>query len=580
MDRSFILLFLCLLIGCGNHGSPAAPEHGPRNDGGREAPKPIAYIGEGTGDSGGRLPITGIRFTRSSTLASADQVAFVANADFDRNGAVDADDFRLLLDAMGSASTYERTGLSFDLDGDGIVGQSDLVLFSAHCAGYEVYASLEFQLKNPQTSVDARRTAIEVLSGLGTAQAVDLMIMALKEDPDSDVRHAAAKGLGEMDEHPVVPALTLALKDSERDVRAAAALALVKTGATQIHVFPGYLSLLVEDLVEMLFVDETVKRYQVLRALEVLRFETVLARPGFDRAMRRYTGLDGDVFRQNAGWRSSYFDLGMWIDLYRLTVLYDAWGPGAARKLYEEYNISCFGRYAHETLGYLYRNTYRMASDGRVFSGRLGERPLAVVAFAKWDPGGSLLVNSSMAQELLDAGYDVRVIESENEDVFAANIQRLSDHYGKISLLVIVGHGVAIRIRFKRVPADVGTAPPEQGIAPAIKEVSEEYYIDLTDATLLSEYIRPYLSENPDVAIVSCLTGYEGPYEDKWHSYYVDESIARYLSRMLEARVFASDGLTIAQTFLIGYDGGTPVLEDVIYQTGKTVVFERGVRVR
>ena len=574
MDRNFILLFLCLLVGCGNHGNPAAPEHGPRNDSGRGTSKPIGYVGEGTGDLGGRLPITGIRFTRSSTLASADRVAFVANADFDRNGTVDAGDFRLLLNAMGSGGTYGEMGLSYDLDGDGIVGQSDLALFNAWCAGYEVYASLEFQLKNPEASGDTRRTAIEVLSGLGTAQAVDLMIMALKEDPDSDVRHAAAKGLGELDEHPVAPALTLALEDPERDVRAAAALALVKTGATQIPVFTGYLSLLIEDLVEMLFVDETVKRYEVLRALEVLRFETVLARPGFDRAIRRYTGLDGDMFRQNAGWCSNYFDLGMWVDLYRLSVLHDAYGPGGARKLYEEYNISYFGRYAHGTLQHLYENAYRLASNGRILDGRLEGRPLAVVSFAKWDPKGSLLVNGVMAQELLKMGYDVRVIESENEDVFAENMRRLSDHYGKIDLLVIAGHGVPIRIRFKRVGA------VEQGVSPAVREVSEEYYIDYTDDDLLTQDIKPCLSEYPDVVIVSCMTGYEGPYEDKWHSYYVDESIARYLSRMLQARVFASDGLTIAHTFLVGYEEGTPVLEDVVYQVGGTVVFVRGVRVR
>jgi len=524
-----------------------------------------------------------MRFRRSNKVASVDNLAWVVRADFDRDGTVDIDDFCLLFDALGSTGAYEEADC--DLNGDGAVDREDLALFNAHCAGYEVYSSMAFQLRNPDTSSEERRTLIEMLSGLGTDRAVALMLAALKEDPEGAVRQAAAKGLGEMDEHPVAPALALALEDPERDVRAAAAVALVKTGVKQVRVPPAYLSPLIEDLVEMLFTDATVKRHEVLRTLEIIRFRTVLANPGFDWAIRRYTGLRSPIFRQNAGWCGNYFELGMWVDLYRLAVLYDACGPGVGRKLYEEYAISCFGRYAHATLYHLYQNAYRQTSEGSVMRGRMGARPLAVVSFAKWDPKGSLLVNGSMAQTLLDAGYDVRVIESSSEDVFAGNLRRMMDHYGKINLLVIAGHGVAIRIRFKRVHAEsitayAGMAPPEQGVSPAIKEVGEEYYIDLTDATLLAHYVKPCLSEHPDVVVVSCWSGYEGPYEDKWHSYYIDESIARYVSRMLGARVFASDGLTIGLSFLIGHHGSTPFLEDVIYQTGDTVVYERGQRVK
>ena len=329
------------------------------------------------------------------------------------------------------------------------------------------------------------------------------------------------------------------------------------------------------DLADLLFTDEAVGD-AVLQAFWQIGLETILNDEHFDETLRRYTGLGTDVFKENALRCDDYLSDNLFsVDLRRMGALHRTFGAGTIQKMHEEYGISFFGRLTEEVLDHLYVN---IRKEGPLEAeGRLLDRPLAVVSLARNDWSAALYPFARHVQELLEQGYDVRAVEPDHDLEFVEQIRRMHDHYGKIDLLVIAGHGAPVHIRLKRIAA---SGSEQKTIAQMLpQEIPESEYIDLTDDALL-QTIEPCLGDAPDIALNSCLTGYEGDFQNKWHHYYVDESIARRLSRILDARVFTPDGPAGFEAFFIGKDGdGRPVLEGIGYLHSRTLIFDRGRKI-
>lgn len=82
---------------------------------------------------------------------------------------------------------------------------------------------------------DIRWSAIMALGRLGEARAVEPLAAALKPNNRTDVRLAGAEALGRLGDARAIEPLVAALKDADKDVRQAAAEALVKFGQPAVE---------------------------------------------------------------------------------------------------------------------------------------------------------------------------------------------------------------------------------------------------------------------------------------------------------------------------------------------------------
>lgn len=76
---------------------------------------------------------------------------------------------------------------------------------------------------------ELRIEAIAALAEIGSTNAVEPLIAAMREDNSKDVRCSAAKALGDIGDDRAIPSLEAMRTDENEGVRKAAALALKKT---------------------------------------------------------------------------------------------------------------------------------------------------------------------------------------------------------------------------------------------------------------------------------------------------------------------------------------------------------------
>ncbi|MBU4332102.1 T9SS type A sorting domain-containing protein [Patescibacteria group bacterium] len=176
-------------------------------------------------------------------------------------------------------------------------------------------------------------------------------------------------------------------------------------------------------------------------------------------------------------------------------------------------------------------------------------RPLAVIALPKTDYSRAFYQNPEIIQRFLDVRFDLRIVEADCRNKFVANIISMGENYGykpagMIDLLVIGGHGNTKGISYKIVAGQ-----------------DNPWRIEIGDADVW-EKISPYLNPSPDIVLIACSTG-SG-----------DNNIAQFISRELNARVFAPNGESYIHSFLFfNIQSGTPVLASVLYKNNIGIVY-------
>ncbi len=171
-------------------------------------------------------------------------------------------------------------------------------------------------------------------------------------------------------------------------------------------------------------------------------------------------------------------------------------GEERAKELNSYFGIEYFARYSAETLEILHANIHPRHQ---------AEKPLLLAVFNKNDGNGAFY---SEGQELeqLTKYYRLLVVEVDTEDKFYGFIADIPASYGRISALIIGGHG-----------------KPEEVLMGADTEKGK---IDLTDISEL-ETVRASFIANLIVILVSCSTG-SNP-----------KSLSAMLSKAWNARSFA-----------------------------------------
>ncbi len=170
-------------------------------------------------------------------------------------------------------------------------------------------------------------------------------------------------------------------------------------------------------------------------------------------------------------------------------------GPQKTAALYRSLGIEYFMRYSREMLEMSY-DTLEQARP---------ERPLLVVAFNKNDHNGAFYREGLLLDPLLRA-YRPLVFETDSEDGLYSRIGEIAGRFGRISTLVIGGHGEAGAIQ--------------------LGDMSEKGRIDLGDYDELVA-LRDFFASRPLIILVSCSTGES------------DRSIGASLSRALDAYLYA-----------------------------------------
>jgi hypothetical protein len=419
-------------------------------------------------------------------------------------------------------------------------------------------------------AVFAVRNILSRTSDVGIKPIFDILISVVKNDPSENVRSTTIFAVNiilsrypDIEKQPVVDVLIEVLKNNSSELVASAAANALKNiliRTTEIEVQP-----VIDVLIGILKQDYSSKiKASIISALNTISqhydlaetvipviaaeilisnidnaslrssgnttvYDVLLKNQEFLNIFEQYTGFKFDdiIFDKN---KISNFGK----DLCMLAQLYNKFGADAAKYLNEDYNIQFFGRYTLDVLSHMYENRNE----------RVAGKPLAVVSFSKRDNNGAFYHSAQKIQQLLDEGYDVRIVEVVNEGGFETMIKKMNEKYGSIDTLVIGGHGNPSAILKS---ASMGSQDPQ------------DKYIDLGDTDVLNA-IKPCLSANLDIVLISCSTG-KG-----------DNSIGEFISKTLNARVLAPDNNTNIDGFVIDHANGTPYLTGVKYWSSTTTM--------
>lgn len=264
---------------------------------------------------------------------------------------------------------------------------------------------------------------------------------------------------------------------------------------------------------------------------------------------QRAAGVGQAFFDEMAQTHTRYRDLhqnDLYKDLIVLTGLYNHFGDAtAAQSLLDGSNISFFGRYEQSTLIHMVENQTRLT-----------DAPLAVIAFSKRDSSGAYYQYATHIDDLLGRGYDVRAFEADKEQLWADHIKAIGQQFGKIDLLVIMGHGLPGLISLKPAVAQSDGIIRDFGAFPQ--------WLDVDDWDTV-EAIKDYFVETPDVIINACETGYQ--------DVSLPTSLARFFSEVLHARVFSPIDITYLSSIATDVIDGQLVITDVTFG-GQTAVYE------
>ncbi|MEW6035934.1 MAG: hypothetical protein AB1529_04940 [Candidatus Micrarchaeota archaeon] len=185
-------------------------------------------------------------------------------------------------------------------------------------------------------------------------------------------------------------------------------------------------------------------------------------------------------------------------------------GEGMTRSLNRELGIRFFMRYSRRTLLEVHASLASSSPD-----------PLLLVAFNKSDWNGAFY-REGMNLEALLPHYKVLLVEVENEGQLYSRMRDISAAHGRISAMVIGGHGLPESIQLG--------AQDEAG------------RIDTSDGTEL-EGVRGTLIAHPLVVLVSCSTGQS------------DKAVGALISRSWNADLFAPVTPSSRTVFHLGADG-------------------------
>jgi hypothetical protein len=198
--------------------------------------------------------------------------------------------------------------------------------------------------------------------------------------------------------------------------------------------------------------------------------------------------------------------------------------------LNKKFNVDYFLRYSKDLLiNFLLTAT---KSDENI-----NKRKLAVVIFNKGDFNGSFYRAGKSLDPLVNY-YRVLIYEVSNENEFYEKLKEAYEEYGKISALIIGGHGSL------------------KSISLSLNE-NEEEKIDVSDVYEL-ERLKGFFDKNAVAVLLSCETGGR------------DNSIASLLAEKLRLSVYAPKGSAVADKvkIIVGNNG----IEDVEYDVGKVLI--------
>jgi hypothetical protein len=198
--------------------------------------------------------------------------------------------------------------------------------------------------------------------------------------------------------------------------------------------------------------------------------------------------------------------------------------------LNKKFNVDYFLRYSKDLLiNFLLTVT---KSDENI-----NKRKLAVVIFNKGDFNGSFYRSGKSLDPLVNY-YRVLIYEVSNENEFYEKLKEAYEEYGKISALIIGGHGSL------------------KSISLSLNE-NEEEKIDVSDVYEL-ERLKGFFDKRAVAVLLSCETGGR------------DNSIASLLAEKLHLSVYAPKGSAVADKvkIIVGNNG----IEDVEYDVGKVLI--------
>jgi len=173
-------------------------------------------------------------------------------------------------------------------------------------------------------------------------------------------------------------------------------------------------------------------------------------------------------------------------------------GAGKVGELYNKFGIEYFSRYNQDILEEIGRNSDVSASPQKPIL-------LAVVGKVDWNGAFYSFGNTDMAK--LMNHYKMLICEVDSEQAFYIKVREIRGWYGKISALIISGHGSPDSIA-------LGGYGSGSGV---LESMDENRIMQLRESFL----------ENPVIVLNSCSTGSYG------------QSIAGTLSRVLGAHVLA-----------------------------------------
>jgi len=154
--------------------------------------------------------------------------------------------------------------------------------------------------------------------------------------------------------------------------------------------------------------------------------------------------------------------------------------PGAALELMENPNgIRAFGRYKVATLAELYDNTRGEVQNNK---------PLMVVVMPRADWNGAFYYDSEFVSQM-QKDFNVQIVESGSKIDLAKQLSRITKKYGKISAMMLGGHGTSGSLRLGK----------------------GKYGMFEIDSLLESKSdAARYFEKNAPIILISCSTGASG----------------------------------------------------------------------
>ncbi len=159
------------------------------------------------------------------------------------------------------------------------------------------------------------------------------------------------------------------------------------------------------------------------------------------------------------------------------------------------FNISYFSRYNNSNI--LKNNIKNIDLNYN------SDKPIALIIQNKNDSWHAFATQKHIQNiEKFNIGYKTFVYEAENDSLAFKYIKETAEKYGKISLLMIAGHG-------NQVSLNLGET--YQGDLKTIEEINlyENFYIDISDTNKLKKYTK-HLEEGAKIILSSCFTGEGG----------------------------------------------------------------------